>query len=80
VAKKTLPSEILDFFRKHGSKGGKQSAALFTAEERSARAKKAAAAVALTPEQRRERALKAVAAREAKRKKAKKAKPGDQVG
>jgi hypothetical protein len=73
VAKKKLPPEILEFFRKQGSKGGKKSAASFTPEERSARAKKAVAAVSLTPEQRHARALKAVAAREANRKKAKKA-------
>jgi hypothetical protein len=72
VAKKKLPPDVLDFFRKQGSKGGKKSAAALSPGERSARAKKAAEAQSLTPEQRRARALKAVAAREARRKKAKK--------
>jgi hypothetical protein len=56
VAKKKLPADALEFFRKQGAKGGKLSA--------NARMKK------LTPEQRSEIAKKAVAAREAKRKKA----------
>jgi hypothetical protein len=63
-----LPPKVAEFFRKHGSRGGKKSAASLTSEERIARAKKAVAAVSLTPEERRARALKAVAAREAKRK------------
>ena len=71
MARMKLPPKIAEFFRKHGSKGGKKSAAALTPEQRTARAKKAVAAVSLTPEQRRARALKAVAAREAKRKKAK---------
>ena len=62
--------DVIEFFRKQGSKGGKKSAALLTPEERRERAKRAANA--LSPEQRRTRALKAVAAREAKRKKTKK--------
>jgi hypothetical protein len=37
-----LPEEILDFFKKHGRKGGKTAADSMTAEERSKRAKKAA--------------------------------------
>jgi hypothetical protein len=66
MAKKRLPSEVreafrkmspeaLDFFRKQGAKGGKLSGP--------ARMKK------LTPEQRSDIARRAVAAREAKRKK-----------
>jgi hypothetical protein len=58
VAKKKLPPDVLDFFRKQGSKGGKLGG--------SAGGKKAAQA--MTPEQRSERARRAVAAREAKRK------------
>ena len=38
-----LPEEILDFFKKHGRKGGKTAAETMTAGERSKRAKKAAA-------------------------------------
>lgn len=53
--KKTLPPEVLDFFRKEGAKGGKLSG--------KARMEK------LTPEQRSEIAKNAVAAREAKRSK-----------
>ena len=63
---KKLPSEVLEFFRKQGSKGGKKAAASMTPAERTTRARKAAAS--MTPESRRERARKAVAAREAKRK------------
>lgn len=71
--------DVIEFFRKQGSKGGKRSAALLTPEQRSARAKKAANS--LTPEERRARALKAVAAREAKRKlKGKKAKNKQATG
>jgi hypothetical protein len=58
VAKKKLPPDVLEFFRKQGSKGGKIGG------------KKAAES--MTPEQRSERARKAVAAREAKRKSGKK--------
>jgi hypothetical protein len=58
--------DVIEFFRKQGSRGGKKSAALLTPEQRVARAKKAA--YSLTAEQRRARALKAVAARETKRK------------
>ena len=51
MAKKTLPPEVLDYFRKQGAKGGKiggkRSLETMTPEERSARAKKASdAAVA----------------------------------
>jgi hypothetical protein len=50
VAKKKLPSEVLDYFRKEGKKGGKLSGAArmekLTPEQRSAIAKKAAAASA----------------------------------
>ncbi len=67
VAKKKLPPEALEFFRKQGKKGGKKAAATSTPAERSARAKKAA--LTIPPEVRSERARKAVAAREAKRRK-----------
>jgi hypothetical protein len=70
VAKKKLPPEALEFFREHGSEGGKKAAASMTPAQRKARARKAAAS--MTPEQRSERARKAVAAREAKRKAEKK--------
>ncbi len=70
---KKLPPEVLEYFRKQGSKGGKKSAAALTPAERSARAKKASASEKLTAAERHARALKAVAAREAKRNKQKKA-------
>jgi len=45
---KTLPAEVLDYFRKQGSKGGKiggkRSLETMTPEERVARAKKASIA------------------------------------
>jgi hypothetical protein len=52
MAKKKLPPEVLEFFRKQGAKGGKiggkiggkRSLETMTPEERSARAKKASAA------------------------------------
>jgi hypothetical protein len=48
MAKKKLPPEVLEFFRKEGAKGGriggKRSLATMTPEERSARAKKASIA------------------------------------
>lgn len=66
VPRKKLPPEVMEFFRKQGSKGGKKAAASMTPAERTARAKNAAAS--MTPAERRARALKAVAAREAKRK------------
>ena len=55
MARKKLPPEVLDFFRKQGAKGGKiggkvggkRSLETMTPEERSARAKKAAAASAI---------------------------------
>jgi hypothetical protein len=53
MGKKKLPSEVLEYFRQQGAKGGRIGG------------KKAAAS--MTPEQRSERARKAVAAREAKR-------------
>jgi hypothetical protein len=47
VAKKKLPKEVLEFFKKTGSKGGKiggkRSLETMTPAERTARAKKAAA-------------------------------------
>ena len=59
MAKKRLPSDILEFFRKQGAKGGKiggkRSLETMTPEERTARAKKASDA--------------AVVARKAKQKK-----------
>jgi hypothetical protein len=52
MAKKKLPPEVLEFFRKQGAKGGKiggkiggkRSLETMTPEERTARAKKASAA------------------------------------
>ncbi len=66
MARKKLPPEVLEYFRKQGAKGGKiggsaggkRSLETMTPEERSARAKKASAA--------------AVAVRRAKRKRAEK--------
>jgi hypothetical protein len=50
MAKKKLPPEILEFFRKHGVRGGriggKRSLETMTPEERIARAKKASTAAA----------------------------------
>jgi hypothetical protein len=66
MAKKKLPPDVLDYFKKEGSRGGKKAAASMTAEQRSARAQNAS--LALSPSERSERARKAVAAREAKRK------------
>jgi hypothetical protein len=57
MARKKLPPDVLDFFKKQGAKGGKLGG--------SAGGTKAAAN--MTPEQRSARAQKAVAAREAKR-------------
>jgi hypothetical protein len=64
MATKKLPAEVLEFFRKHGSKGGRKAAAAMTPEERVARARKAA--MSMTPEERIARAKKAVAARRKK--------------
>ena len=66
MAKKDLPADVLEFFRREGSRGGKKAAAALTLEQRRARAKKAS--LALPPKLRSERARKAVMAREAKRK------------
>jgi hypothetical protein len=66
MAKQKLPPDVLEYFRKQGSRGGKKAAASLTPAQRTARAKKAA--LALSPAERSERARKAVAAREAKRK------------
>ena len=60
MGRKKLAPEVLDFFRKQGSKGGKKAAAAMTPEARVARAK--AAAAAMTPEERTARAKKASAA------------------
>ena len=50
VAKKRLPPEVLEYFRKQGAKGGKiggkRSLETMTPEERTARAKKASTAAA----------------------------------
>jgi hypothetical protein len=59
MAKKKLPPEVLEYFRKQGAKGGKLGAP--------------ARMTKLTPEQRSAIAKKAVGAREAKRAAAKKA-------
>lgn len=67
MAKKKLPPDVLEFFRRQGARGGKKAAASMTPEERADRAKKAA--TSMTAEQRVERARNAVAAREAKRQK-----------
>jgi hypothetical protein len=50
TTKKRLPDDVLDYFRKHGSRGAKMQAAAMTPAERKARATKAsqAAAVART--------------------------------
>jgi hypothetical protein len=60
VPRKKLPPEVLEFFRKQGSKGGKKAAAAMTPEARVARAKRAADS--MTPEERAARAKKASAA------------------
>jgi hypothetical protein len=65
MAKRILPPDVLDYFRKQGSRGGKKAAASLTPEQRTTRAQNAA--LALSPQERSERARKAVAAREAKR-------------
>ena len=70
MPRKKLPSDILDFFRKQGSRGGKKAAAGMTPEARVARAKKAAES--LTPVERTARAKKAAAVRKANRKLAEK--------
>ena len=48
MAKKRLPPEVLEYFRKQGAKGGKiggkRSLETMTPEDRAARAKKASAA------------------------------------
>ena len=44
MARKQLPPEVLEFFRKQGSEGGKTAAGRMTPEARTARAKKAATA------------------------------------
>jgi hypothetical protein len=61
MAKKKLPPEVLEWFRKQGAKGGKigGKAGGLIGGKRSLET--------MTPEQRSERAKKAVAAREAKR-------------
>jgi hypothetical protein len=70
MAKKNLPSDVLEFFRREGSRGGKKAAAALSPEQRRARATKAS--LALSPELRSERARNAVTAREVKRKAAEK--------
>jgi hypothetical protein len=50
MAKKALPADVLDYFRKQGTKGGKiggrKAAANMTAAERTARARKGGLAAA----------------------------------
>jgi hypothetical protein len=46
MAEKRMPRALSDYFRQMGRKGGKRSLKTMTAEERTARAKKAAAASA----------------------------------
>lgn len=58
MAKKKLPPDVLEYFRKQGAKGGKVGGKI--GGKRSLET--------MTPEQRTERARKAVAAREAKKK------------
>ncbi len=58
MARKKLPPNVLEFFRKQGSIGGRLGGSIGGKK----------AAEAMTPEERSERARKAVAAREAKRK------------
>jgi hypothetical protein len=58
VAKRKLPPEVLEYFRKEGAKGGKIGGKI--GGKRSLET--------MTPEERSERARKAVAVREAKRK------------
>jgi hypothetical protein len=57
MATKKLPPDVLEFFRKQGSRGGKLGGSLGGKK----------AAEGMTPEQRSERARKAVAVREARR-------------
>ena len=64
---KKLPPDVVEFFRKQGSKGGKKAAASMTPQQRTARAK--AAAASMTPEARAARAKKASAAAVAARRK-----------
>jgi hypothetical protein len=45
--RKRLPDDVLDYFRQHGARGGKQAAAGMTAAGRKARATKASKAAAL---------------------------------
>ena len=66
MAKKKLPPEVLDFFRKQGAKGGKiggkiggkRSLETMTPEERSARAKKASDAAVLARSAKKKQAAK----------------------
>jgi aspartate/methionine/tyrosine aminotransferase len=44
MAKKKLPPEIVEWFRREGAKGGKKAAAAMTPRQRSERARKAVAA------------------------------------
>ena len=61
MAKKRLPAEVLEYFKKQGSIGGKLGGAM------GGRIGGKRALETMTPEQRSERARVAVAAREAKR-------------
>jgi hypothetical protein len=59
MAKKVLPADVLEFFRKEGSRGGKiggkRSLETMTPEQRIARAKKASAAAAIARKRKRKR-------------------------
>jgi hypothetical protein len=66
---KKLPPDVVEFFRRQGSKGGKKAAASMTPQERTDRAR--AAAASMTPEERAARAKKASAAAVAARKRPK---------
>lgn len=60
MAKKKLPPQVLEFFRKQGAKGGKiggkRSLETMTPEERTARAKKASTAAAAARKAKKKRA------------------------
>lgn len=62
-----MPDDVRQWFRQQGARGGKiggkKRMESLTAEERSALAQRAAAAVTMTPEQRSARARKAAVAR-----------------
>lgn len=47
MARKQLSDDVLDYFREHGSRGGKKSSSAMTPAQRKARAIKASKAAAL---------------------------------